>query len=251
MRVLALLYVTACGRWGFSPFDAAAHDGGDGGAVDAVRDAPADAAPACPPSAIVCDDWEAGNLAKWSGRDLAPGSASVVVTNTIAHAGTRCLDCTVPNTGAVGEADVFLTFGSPISTGTLAARLWVYSPQPLGGYSGVLTLYTSSAVYALVAADNNNKWTVSEDSSGGGLIDHHSQIATIGSVWTCVEIDYTFGTPSQIEMFVADTRVLAASAADPSPSFAVVRAGLTRTAPTGAHAYFDDVVVARAHIGCN
>jgi hypothetical protein len=79
----------------------------------------------CPPFAEFCDDFESGDLTKWSWTGVAPG-ATVVATETHAHSGKWGMLVAAPPTTDGGATAGFEYAAT--STGTVAIREWVYSP---------------------------------------------------------------------------------------------------------------------------
>src|SRR5438270_8096448 len=79
------LELAACGRFGFAPtVDGAPHD----------LELAADATP-CMPGALLCDDFETGNLTKWT-TAVADPMSTAGVDSVRPHAGLRGLDAMVP-----------------------------------------------------------------------------------------------------------------------------------------------------------
>jgi hypothetical protein len=237
VRWWVLAIVCGCGRIGFDSLD------GGGGSVDAP------AAQACPTFAIFCDSFESGDILKWDGSTEVMGT--VTPTRSLVHSGAFALDC-------VGQPDPSNAVAAvnraiaPKSTGTLAMREWVYAPQPLVNFDGVMQLEnTATGEFAIVVGDGQDAWDVSEESSAAGLVDHHTMISTRTEVWMCVELDYIFQPTPTIELYVDETQILTVAAGDPSPTFTGIQAGIGRADTAGERIVVDDVVVASQHIGCN
>jgi hypothetical protein len=248
VRVLWLWLLSAgllsgCGRLGF-------------GLLESSDAAPSDVIAAggiCPPFATFCDDFEAGpgNFDAWSGRNTDTGS--VVIGSSHAHSGRFALEAVAPPaTGSGGEDDLYHRFAVQ-STGMLAARAWIYSPEPLVNYDEVIYFTNpQTSQYAEAGSNDEGHWSVS-DFSTAGLFDHGSTAATPAlDTWSCVELDYTFaaGAAGRVELYIDGALVVFSAAMDPSPAFGSVSVGVTRADKAGYRVFVDDVVIAGQHIGC-
>ena len=201
---------------------------------------PPDAALACPTDAILCDDFESGGVAKWTGQ--TESHATVVVDNAAAHSGMYGLDITgMASAGA--EGDVYLTI-APMTTGVLAVRAWINVSQPLTAFDSVMTLGPDFGTHLEVSSDVN-LWRVID-----GAADYDSDVTTPAlGTWTCVEVDYDYDTPS-VAVFVGSATAISSTVSAPGPAFARVAVGLTFGQAAGAALFVDDVVIATSHIGC-
>jgi hypothetical protein len=234
VRALACwLVVAGCGRIAFEPIDAAAP---------------------CPPTALLCDDFETGDISRWTSRSVGTG-ASIAVDALAPHRGQFALDATVPASPVSGIPASACLETSQISSGMLAMRAWIYPPTALDNYDAVLlfknapSCATTSSQYA-IAGGAMGAWNVSEDSSAG-LHDHHATVpGPAVDTWTCLELDYAFAPP-HIQLYANDAIVLDVTADDPAPAFNAMLAGVTNSTTSGYHVFVDDVVVDRAHVGCN
>jgi hypothetical protein len=243
MRRVALLALLAgCGRVGFGTHDAP-NVIGDGVIVG-------DAAVTCPADAILCDDFETGNLSNWSRQVIGGTAASVDVTTSFRHGGTHALQLSYPGgSGTSGAAAV--AFGHMVNTGTLAIREWVESPDPLTKFNLVLT-ETNLVTGQFVTAGGNNSalWVSSEQNAGGTLVDHNSSVPTAIGQWTCVEAVITIASPSQVQLFIDGAQVVSATLNDTAPAYTETQIGLTRADQSGDLLYVDDVAIAPSRIGC-
>jgi hypothetical protein len=246
--VIALV-IAGCGHLGFQTSDGAVGDGARDGARDSI-DRTDVAAAACPAFALFCDDFETGDVSRWTGTHLDPG-VSLGIESATVHGGMYALQGTVPMGSTDGDAaSVTKTFGDQ-STGMIAVREWIYQVQPLNHFDGVMILepVASGLPAVLVAGDGSTLWDVSEDS--GTSVDHGTTQTVATTMWTCVELDYTFGSPSTIELYVADALVLQVAATDTATTFGRLFAGAARSSSVvGTNTIIDDVVIAQQHIGC-
>ena len=229
MRSIALCVVaTGCGRIAFDPA------GGDGGGSG------------CPAFAQFCDDFESGDLTRWTGSDVSPGGA-IVASQQQAHSGSFALAATMPMRSNGSAAAVLHDF-APISSGMLAVREWINTPQPIVAYDGVLDIYDVFQHYVLAAGDSN-MWVVSENSPGGGLANYYGSPTPPLDTWTCIEVDVTF-SPRRFELFVGDVLAVSMTPADPAPLYREISVGVARADIAGYTVFVDDVVQADRHIGC-
>ena len=214
-----LVVAAGCGRIGFEPAVAADGSVSGSGLVG------------CSPAALLCDDFETGDLSKWSAPFVFAG-ASADVDRVRPHAGAFGLDATVPPSRSNGNAATACVSIQTISSGTLAVREWINAADVLTNFDSMLALSNIPSCidpdpqqYAQVACDDTQTWDVTE-AFGVNAIDHQASTAcpAVGT-WTCVEIDYVFGPPPRIQLFVNDAKVLDAAPNDPSPTFSAVLVG--------------------------
>ena len=234
-----MVTLAGCGRLGFGDLGDAG--GGDAGGGDV---AVFPLGEACPTFAIFCDGFETGDVSAWTGNILTPG-ATLSADNDIVHTGRFALAADVPaiSSGAFAALDESY---SSTSTGMLAIRAWIYAPSSFGEFSGPLILTDVGNVHqVLLSGDLSMLWTVSE-----GGVDHHSTMSVVGATWSCVELDYTFGTPATIDLYLDDANIESVSAVDGGADFDEVIVGVARASAAGEDAVVDDVVIALQHIGC-
>jgi hypothetical protein len=232
LRCAAIVIVTAC-RFHFA---------------DVSTDGPAarDATMACPANAILCDDFESGTTAKWSSTRTVDGPLDVDGAHV--HTGSFALHSLVsPATGNGSETYVAHALASPPVV--LATRVWVYLPNPIEGFQGVIYLVDLPAEsHYLGATTEIPNWSASGNSTAG-LFDYSGSIAVQQATWTCVELDVDRDAKT-LQLFVGDELAETAAIMDPSPVFGTVAVGATRANADGYENYVDDVVIAPAHIGC-
>jgi hypothetical protein len=201
-----------------------------------------------PPSCVgfFCDGFESGDTSRWTGTSITPTSTLVVETAT-AHGGSFGLDGAVPAIANGSIAAVVEQFPA-ISTGMVAARAWLYLPQPLIHFDSVVTFFGQPNHYITVDGDDTQHWTVTENGNAGA--DHHATAVVAQNAWLCVEIDYAFSPPT-IALYLGDVPIIDEAAVDTGPAYTELRVGMTRADAAGARAIADDVVIATQHIGCN
>jgi hypothetical protein len=240
-----LAIACGCGRIGFQDRT------GDGGTLDGTGDGVVPAA-ACPSFASFCDGFESGNLDAWSSSSVT--ASTLTAQSSVVHSGHYALKSVgqPPTTFAAMAEHSFPTQTS----GTIAAREWVYAPQPLVQWDGLLGVDSGIAngyQYVTVSGADNNMWDATEGDSSSVLGDHRSPTPIVQSTWVCVELDVTLATTgSTLVVYVADQEVVMTSVLNPSPAYNVLASGLAATGATGngGTVYVDDVVMAAQHIGC-
>jgi hypothetical protein len=243
--VLAL--ACGCGRIGFN----ATADGvisGDGvTSSDGV--VPAEA---CPAFALFCDGFESGNLNAWSSTTLVAGGM-LQVESTIVHTGHYALAAIGPPSTQY-FARLNHSFPNQ-TTGILAVREWMYTPQPLVLFDQVLGVQGSANNndYIDINGSANNTWLATEGDgpSSTVLANHGSTTPIPQSAWVCLELDVMLATTgSTLAVYAADQEVVTASLLAPSPGYNYHYTGNAAVPGSGATVYFDDEVMATQHIGC-
>jgi hypothetical protein len=250
-RVLVLV-IAGCGHLGFQSSDAAVGDGARDSSSDGMRDGTDGAAAACPAFAMFCDGFETGDTSRWSSTYVSPGATLGVQTTTVHH-GTYAAHGMVPAGGTNGDAASPFELITEQSTGMLAVREWVFQVQPLNHYDGVIVLEATATVTpnVLVGGDPSALWDVTENPTAVISVDHTTTTPVSQGTWTCVELDYTFGSPSMIAFYIDDSPLVQVAAMDPAPHFGQIYVGAARASSlVGTDTIVDDVVIAAQHIGC-
>jgi hypothetical protein len=196
----------------------------------------------------LCDDFENGFL-RWTGSYTSTGSLldSPVRPRTPTHS----LEADAsPTFTASSAANVYLDIPRR-STGMIAVRMWVSTPQPLINFDSILVVIDPGAQYVAVGADTNGTWTVTETVMTS-LVDVRGTTSLPIDTWTCVELDYRFpDSGNSFELFVDDAIAVASNTSIVTPSFTRVVVGIARADIAGYHVFIDDVVIATQHIGCS
>ena len=218
----------------------------------ALADAAVDAGVSCPADGFFCDGFETGDTSRWSTTDVSAGATLAVESATV-HTGAFALDGNVPAMPTNGALSAVIEQFPTLSTGTLAARMWLYLPQPLVNFDSVLTLGSSPHTIT-IDADNGGHWTATEHTPSANPPDHVSTTLAVTAAWTCLELDYQFATgvgAAVITLYIQDGVVLTVAAADPAAMYGQARVGVSRADMAGDEVIADDVVLATQHIGCN
>jgi hypothetical protein len=244
MRMALALVVAAmaCGRVGFEP----RHDAGDGSDGSDGSDA---ASPVCPAFALLCDDFESGTAAKWSGVSLST-LASGTVSTTRSRSGEFAFDANVPMNTGIEFSTVYLRILPAQTTGVIAIREWVYATAPFGSFDMVVGLFNNAAdKYFVFGCDNSDNWTATERSTTTGTDDHLGSLPCAANVWTCVEMVYSLDA-RHATLYVNDNAVLDVAVLDPAPQFDDIELGALRADSAGFRIFVDDAVIATQRIGC-
>jgi hypothetical protein len=238
MRGVGLVVLTAC-RLHFDD-----HPDADARPLDSPDSV--DAAMPCPADAILCDDFELGNLSRWTGT--RPATSSVVVDGDLPHLGSFALDSRVaPAGGNGGEAFVYLTL-APYDQ--LAIRAWAYLPDPIESFQGVIYLVDlPQEQHYLEVSTDIPVWTIAGD-DGSTLRDYPTNVTVERATWTCLELDLDL-TAHHLQLFIGAAVALDSTIFDASPMFGTLGIGTTRANADGFHDYIDDVVIATSHVGCD
>jgi len=247
LAIVAVLAATGCGRFGFGEDPAR-----DGAAMDVIVDASdaGDALQACPANAIVCDDFEDGTTAAWTGTTVSETSVTINVSTVRAHAGMYALDASVPAIADGNYATVYLDI--PLqTTGVLATRQWIYAQGMFTRFDEVVGLFHTgvSNQYMVLGCDDLEHWAATERSTASGIVDHLTTVPCAPDVWYCVELVYSFDT-KRVQVFVDNAALLDVAVADPMPAFDDIGLGAVRADAAGFRVFTDDVVIAPQRIGC-
>jgi hypothetical protein len=243
-----LVLACACGRIGFS----ATTDGktsGDGvTATDGV--VPAEA---CPAFSAFCDGFESGNTNAWSSTTVMAGG-SLQVQSSVVHTGHYALE-SIGQPSTMFYAWAVHTYPNQTS-GMLAAREWMYAPQPLLAIDQVLTWDGNSADgndFISINSATDDFWNMAEGDGVTGTVygSHKSTTPVALSTWVCVELDIMLATTgSSFALYVGDQQILTASLVTSNPGYDALAAGNAADAGSGGTVYIDDFVTAAQHIGC-
>jgi hypothetical protein len=244
MALALVVAATACGRVGF---DRVSHEDADLGSNGS--DGSDGANPLCPAFALLCDDFESGTAAKWSGVSLSP-LASGTVSTTRSHSGQFAFDANVPSNTGIEFSTVYLKIIPAQTTGVIAIREWIYATAPFGSFDMVVGLFNNPAdKYFVFGCDNSDNWTATERSTTTGTDDHLGTLPCAPNVWTCVEMVYSLDA-RHATLYVNDAAVLDVAVLDPAPQFDDIELGALRADSAGFRIFVDDAVIATQRIGC-
>jgi hypothetical protein len=231
--------------------------GSDGGGSDGGSDGGV-ASQACALGLAFCDDFELGDLSRWSTTAKSSAFQTVDVVDSGGggpHTGKRQLRITTPDVALAARADaVALRNFAPISPAMLAVRFWVYLAETTSRERSVATwTYQSPTApgayfYGAVKPFGGN-WAVQLNNPLRSYTLHQSAVAVGASRWICVELDMKLSDKGHVNLFIDgnltinDDDATAGPLLDAGTGQYVLSVGLN--APDGAEAqtlYYDDVV---------
>lgn len=220
-------------------------------------DGDVDAATWCPSFATFCDDFESGNLVKWTSL-LQTNSGKVSVVGTKAFGGKNALyavagpstpvNNTYPTVGAGARVTVPV-----VTSGLLVVRARVFMPKFLGDETTFIKVFGKNGI-----DDINVKIT------NGGLVKVDTDIPDAGpeltgtkgppiDKWFCIEWQATIAAAGHQRILVDGEEILAADEYNlTSQGYDSVQVGFN--AANGSvtqDIYFDDVIMATQPIGCD
>lgn len=202
----------------------------------------------CPPSAFFCDDFESADLSQWT----YPGQVKVADMGSVARSMTQhahgawSLEATASgSSGADNYANVEKLF-APM-TPPLAMRANIYSTQPLGSFTMVMSFFDASDNAISIGGDSASTWVVTEDNSGG-TTDHHSDMATTGGAWHCLEV--VIDATGNITAYVDNKALIGPFPRALVTSYTSYTVGIVRAAVPNVHVFVDDVAVGTSRLYC-
>jgi hypothetical protein len=204
-----------------------------------------------------CDDFESGDLSKWTSL-LQTNSGKVSVVETMKFAGRWAMYATAgPSTPVLG---VYPTVGAGarvtvpvVTTGLLAVRAHVFMPKILGAETTFLKAFAK-----------NGKDDMNVKITNGGLVKVDSDLPDAGpeitgtagtpiGAWFCIEWQATIGATGHQKVLVdgalavdVDENTFTSEGYDSvQVGFNAANGSVTQ------EIYFDDVVTATQPIGCD
>lgn len=233
------------------PVDLAGSDGGDGDlATSDMRGGDLAQVQICPASSIFCDDFESGDLGKWTSTSIKQAGDSVAVQSTTKAHGTYALKAIA--SGASGASDyaeavkVFTPTAPP-----LALRANVYFPTTLAHFDHVIALYqdnASSTNEFSIGGDDQGYWVVSENEASAP--DQRSDmVPTDAGKWHCVEL--VIDSAGMVTLYVDNHKLIGPWArVTTGISYSTLLVGVTRSVDANYTAFIDDVAVGPSRLYC-
>jgi hypothetical protein len=204
------------------------------------------------PGALVCDDFEGGQLPYWSVWLGPPAFGSL--QGCVVHGGSRALfvQANTPN-----QAQIVQPLPTPTGSGSLFLRTFVYLP------SGQ-TLPDWTVLYEVWDSPTSATDKISLDLHADGSLDANDSVAGGGTIstgaitlprdkWTCLELEVVVDkTNGAVRIHMDDTQV--AASASPmrtrgNQAFTTVLQGAV-VAAGSLSIYYDDFVAATQRVGC-
>jgi hypothetical protein len=236
--------------------------GRDGGAQDLARDAGVTVVqdlagrdlfgvvPVCPGNAIFCDDFESGDVSKWTTQELFFDlGAEINVQQAIVRHGQYALHTSATGHDMAGAGHSIVIKGLPNVTPPLAVRANVFAVQPLDHYGVSVELYDDTTHGFSVSADNQDVWTLTEDQATGGGPDHHTDMVPYDTgSWHCIEI--VIDAAGFVTFYVDNHQLLAPFPRMSTVAYTTLQMGIGRTVNPVNDVYVDDVAVAPTRLYC-
>lgn len=232
--------------------------GADAGGADAGG---ADgSAPACPSSAIFCDDFESGGLSGWSIRTTSGSGNSVAAQGTVGavapYRGNFMLHAQ-SNPTANSRAVAQRSF-STVASGTFGLRAYVNAPTALSDTTGVFLLQDSATGTYLTVEQENGTIAVSRnnDSSGGYYWFTSAPASLPANHWSCLEVVVDLGSSGRVQLFLDGVSLIDSThdtTGGPSGGWDTLWAGISAhgtAASASEDVMLDDLVVAQQRVGC-
>src|SRR5258706_12238524 len=142
-----IVLVTGCGRIGF--------DALGGPNPDALANT-------CPSNALLCDDFESGDIGRWTAMNVA-GAGSLAVDAVHVRSGAYGLHAVVDPAPLSGNAAYVMFDMGTQTTGTVSVREWVLVDQPLTNFDIAILLRTPSLDrYGSAAVSAAGMWVSSD-----------------------------------------------------------------------------------------
>jgi hypothetical protein len=208
------------------------------------------------PGALICDDFENGQLPYWTVILNAPAVGSL--ETCLVHRGTHALWARPSGTNNV-QVQEQLSPG--VGAGELHLRTFAYLPSStvLPAWTVIYEVWDSPTTWTNkisidLQADGTmtlNNWT-GKGQSKTSLVSPAALLPR--DSWTCLELSIVVDkTNGSTQFLIGDTQVISSAgpiATRAKAAFSTVSQGAA-AASDSPELYFDDFVVATQHIGCN
>jgi hypothetical protein len=222
--------------------------GGDGG----------DAAPTpepCPLGAF-CDDFESGDLAKWSAIESDPAIA-VTVDDSDPRLGEKSLHVVSPARGGpVSYAEVQHRLAAARVSGTIGVRAWFLVHAPLPNDTAIMALRPPATQFpsiALLASQGRLAWFLT-DADGGDAPGGTTSTVTIAiGEYVCISVAVTVGVNGRVEAWHGRAKAIDVAVDNllGGGGYGVVGVGLPTVLPAErTEIWFDDVAIGESALPC-
>jgi hypothetical protein len=208
--------------------------------------------PICPINAIFCDDFETGNLSKWTGSAARLDAGTVAVQSAEKAHGSYALKALANGNGTGMQIYAQAEKDFPPTAPPFALRANVFFPTTLDHYNQVLALYenaTGSINSFSIGGDNDNGiWEVSENESNGAPDRLSDMVPTEAGKWHCVEL--TIGAGGMVDFYVDNHHLIGPWQRASNVSYSMLLIGVTRSVTADYVAYIDDVAIGPSRLYC-
>jgi hypothetical protein len=198
----------------------------------------------CPGTLAFCDNFENGNLDRWT--IASNGAPDPVVETTRAYRGSRSAHFAVSGQGPAGYPDAALTTAALASP--LYIRLFVYVPVAVQT-SDLFWLNDNNGSFCAVRLDGNTLLLNSNDARFPAVA---STVKPRHDGWSCVEMFYDDGN-HEIRVWLDDTEISALHATGWTGSGLdqlAVRASTESPGPD-VDLWYDEIAMDTQRIGCS
>ena len=200
----------------------------------------------CPATALFCDDFEGGDLTRWTQQNIKLATGSLAVQSaTVAHGGfaLRARASGTPLQDTFAEVEKDFTPTAP----PLALRANIFTPAPLTAFTMTVALYDATTHGFAIGGDDAASWVVTEDQAAAP--DHHSDMVPVDAGrWHCVEL--VIDAAGSVTFFV-DNRTLSGPFARASAvAYSTFFVGITRTIRLDNELFVDDVAIGPTRLYC-
>ena len=231
---------------GLAAGPAPANEGGSDAPVGS--DAGAAIVPPCPDAAF-CDDFESGNLGKWTTVDPGP-LVTVTVDDRDPRNGEKALHLVAPmGDGGITYAEVQHRLSAVKTSGTIALRAWVLVHETLPDDTAFIVFRPQGAPFPSIAIQSKEgrlTYFVS-DATGSGAGIGGPVTAPLGvDSYVCVSVRITVGTTGHLFAMVGGTAAVDVEidTLAGGPGIGVAGIGLpTVTTSKRTEIFFDDVAI--------
>jgi hypothetical protein len=210
------------------------------------------------PTALLCEDFEGPVPAQPSrySTEVSSGAALMAATAQV-HGGARALQASVPQAGTY--ARYAFVFPTPLASGSLHLRWWVYLPSTWKTNGWLITMQAGGPGSDKISADVDpgDAWQLA-DNVQPNMFPTSAAGAVARDRWLCLELGITIGKSGtgRAELRLNDAQILSTLGTNSIPSgggFTYATFGISHSSGLTAPAtvYVDDVVIARDPIGCN
>ena len=215
----------------------------DGGAADAsdggmITD--------CPGFATFCDDFELGNVSRWTRTQTLTAAAAISVTRVRPRSGSWSLEAQVTGTASSGANLGKMPLPLPSNVQTVGVRFHLFLTASVNNGASPLGIGNPTTHYFNIVLNGGN-WAVRYYQG----TDAQSAIAAPVGVWTCVELVLSnVGAPGTHVQLFADNATVLDYQSTAATTAGELYVGLPQLPIGPAHAFIDDVAVGPQRIGC-
>lgn len=203
----------------------------------------------CPPGTLFCDDFESGNINKWTTTGGRFDLSSLDVQQLVVRHGSWALHAAASGTPTQNNLSVVEYDFPPGIAPPLAIRANLYFARQLDSYTTVMALYDSTVHGFAVGGDNvaGGTWVLTEDQAGAP--DHHTDmVPATGGQWYCVEL--VVDAAGMVSLYVDGNQLVAPFQRLSPVAYSAFIVGVERTVLADTNVFVDDAAMARTRLYC-